>query len=89
MPLLSVETPENGAHFWKQFWFNYKLNRGNMQIFMNGRGEKDFAPDQIRASVNFNFHAMTYDEALKGGVEKVKNYIEVISEATDFQARGF
>ena len=56
---------------------------------MNGRGEKDFAPDQIRASVNFNFHAMTYDEALKGGVEKVKNYIEVISEATDFQARGF
>ena len=56
---------------------------------MNGRGEKDFAPDQIKASVNFNFHAMTYDEALKGGVEKVKNYIEVISEATDFKPEDF
>ena len=43
-----------------------------MQIFVNGQGEKDFAPDQIKASVNFNFHAMTYDEALKGGVEKSK-----------------
>ena len=60
-----------------------------MQIFMNGRGEKDFAPDQIKASVNFNFHAMTYDEALKGGVEEVKNYIEGISEATDFNPEDF
>ena len=56
-----------------------------MQIFVNGQGEKDFAPDQIKASVNFNFHAMIYDEALKGGVEKVKNYIESISEVTDLR----
>ena len=60
-----------------------------MQIFVNGQGEKDFAPDQIKASVNFNFHAMTYDEALKGGVEKVKNYIESISEVTDFKPEDF
>lgn len=60
-----------------------------MQIFVNGQGEKDFAPDQIKASVNFNFHAMTYDEALKGGVEKVKNYIENISEVTDFKPEDF
>ena len=60
-----------------------------MQIFVNGQGEKDFAPDQIKASVNFNFHAMTYDEALKGGVEKVKNYIERISEVTDFKPEDF
>ncbi len=60
-----------------------------MQIFMNGQAEKDFAPDQIKASVNFNFHASTYDEALKGGVEKVKNYIDNISEATDFKPEDF
>lgn len=56
---------------------------------MNGRGKKDFVPDQIKASVNFDFHAKTYDEALKGGVEKVKNYIESISEATDFKPEDF
>ena len=60
-----------------------------MQIIMNGRGEKDFAPDQIVASVAFNYHASTYDEALKGGVEKVKNYIDSIAEATDFTFEDF
>jgi uncharacterized protein YggE len=60
-----------------------------MQIFMNGRGEKDFAPDQIIASVTFNYHADTYDEALKGGVEKVKNYIDGIAETTDFKPEDF
>jgi uncharacterized protein YggE len=60
-----------------------------MQIFMNGRGEKDFAPDQIVASATFNYHASTYDEALKGGVEKVKNYIDSIAETTDFKSENF
>jgi len=60
-----------------------------MQIFMNGRGEKDFAPDQIIASVTFNYHASTYDEALRGGVEKVKNYIDSIAETTDFKFEDF
>ena len=60
-----------------------------MQIFMNGRGEKDFAPDQIVASVTFNYRASTYDEALKGGVEKVKSYIDGITEATDFTFEDF
>ncbi len=60
-----------------------------MQIFMKGTGEKDFAPDQIYASATFNFHAMSYDEALKGGVEKVKNFINEITEQTDFTADDF
>ena len=60
-----------------------------MQIFMNGRGEKDFAPDQIIASATFNFHAGTYEEALKGGVEKIKNYIADIASATDFTPDDF
>ena len=60
-----------------------------MQIFMSGRGEKDYAPDQVVASVTFHYHAKSYDEALKGGVEKVKNYIDSIAEATDFTADDF
>lgn len=60
-----------------------------MQIFMEGRGEKDFAPDQIKASVTFNYRAKTYDEALKGGVEKVKNYINDITDLTDFTFDDF
>lgn len=55
-----------------------------MQIFMNGYAEKDFAPDQIRASVTFRYHADTYDEALKGGVGVVKAYANIITDATDF-----
>lgn len=60
-----------------------------MQIFMNGNGKKDYAPDQILASVTFDYHADTYDAALKGGVETVKNYINLIAEATDFTPDDF
>lgn len=60
-----------------------------MQIFMKGSGEKDFAPDQICASATFNFHAASYDEALRGGVEKVKNFIDAITEQTDFTGSDF
>ena len=60
-----------------------------MQIFVNGHGEKDFAPDQVMASAVFDFHATSYDEALKGGVKKVKEYIAAISEATDFDTTDF
>lgn len=60
-----------------------------MQIFMNGCGQRDFAPDQITASVTFKFHADTYDAALKGGVETVKNYIDNITKVTDMTADEF
>lgn len=60
-----------------------------MQIFTNGQGKKDFAPDQIIAIVTFGFRADTYDEALKGGVEKVRSYIEDIAEVTDFEPSDF
>ena len=60
-----------------------------MQIFMSGRGEKDFAPDQILAGVEFSYHAASYDEALKGGVERIKAYIDGIADATDFSADDF
>ena len=60
-----------------------------MQIFMNGYSERDFAPDQIIASATFHFHAASYDEALKGGVEKVKNYIKHLTELTDFRSDDF
>lgn len=56
---------------------------------MNGKGEKDFAPDQISISVTFSHHASTYEEALKGGVEKVKSYINGILDATDFKPENF
>ena len=60
-----------------------------MQIFMSGSGERDFAPDQILAGVEFSYQATSYDEALKGGVEKVKAYIDGIAGATDFSADDF
>ena len=60
-----------------------------MQINVHGHAEKGFSPDQIMASVTFNYHASTYDEALKGGVEKVKNYIDSIAETTDFKPEVF
>lgn len=60
-----------------------------MQIFMNGQAQKDFAPDLIRASATFSFHADSYNEALMGGVEMVKNYIQQIAEGTDFSFDDF
>lgn len=60
-----------------------------MQIFMNGSAKRDYAPDEIVASVNFNFHADTYDDALKGGVAAVKAYIDGISADTDFTSDDF
>ena len=60
-----------------------------MQIFVNGHGEKAFTPDQVIASITFEHHANTYDEALNGGVEKVKNYINSITEATDLKPENF
>ena len=60
-----------------------------MQIFMNGQAQKDFAPDLIRASATFGFHADSYEEALRGGVEMVKNYIQQIADGTDFSFDDF
>lgn len=60
-----------------------------MKIFMEGFSEKKFAPDLIQASVTFKYNASTYNEALRGGVEKVKNYINGITDATDFTADDF
>lgn len=51
-----------------------------MQIFMNGEASRDYAPDEVLLSVTFENRADTYDEALRGGVEKVSNYIAKIKE---------
>lgn len=60
-----------------------------MQIFMDGHAEKDFAPDQIIASVIFEYRGETYNEALHGGVQVVKQYIDGIAELTNFKAEDF
>lgn len=60
-----------------------------MQIFMNGKAQKDFAPDLISANVVFSYRADSYDEALRGGVESVKEYIQQIAEGTDFTFEDF
>ena len=60
-----------------------------MQIFAKGEAKRAIAPDQIIASVNFNEHADTYDEALKKGVELAKKYFKFIEDHTDFKASDF
>ena len=60
-----------------------------MQIFVSGSARKEFAPDQVVASATFSYHAGTYQEALDGGVRKVKDFINTIVENTDFTANDF
>lgn len=60
-----------------------------MQIIMDGRAEKDFAPDQIQAVVNFEVIAEDYDGALKKGVKAVSEYIDFIIANTDFKKEEF
>ena len=60
-----------------------------MQIFVKGEAKRTVAPDQIVATVNFNEHADTYDEALKKGVELAKKYFKFIEDNTDFKASDF
>ncbi len=60
-----------------------------MQIFVKGEAHREFAPDQIIASVNFNTHAASYDEALQKGVERVKEYLQFIADNTDFTFEDF
>lgn len=60
-----------------------------MQIFVNGEASRDYAPDQISASVTFQTRQATYDEALSKGVALVKHYIEEIAKVTDFTTDDF
>ena len=65
-----------------------------MQIFMNGEASRDYAPDEVLLSATFEYRADTYDEALRGGVEKVSSYIEKIKEVgslknEDFKTRAY
>ena len=60
-----------------------------MQIFTKGEAHREFAPDQIIASVSFSTHAATYDEALSEGVRRVKEYLQFIADNTDFQFEDF
>ena len=60
-----------------------------MQIFVKGQAEREFAPDQIIASVSFSTHADSYDEALKQGVQNVKDYLQFVVDNTDFQISDF
>lgn len=60
-----------------------------MQIFVTGDAHHEIMPDQITASVTFNTHAATYDEALEHGVRRVKEYLEFIEQNTDFQVSDF
>ena len=54
---------------------------------MNGKAQKDFAPDLISANVVFSYRADSYDEALRGGVESVKEYIQQIEKWCDCNKR--
>lgn len=60
-----------------------------MQIFVTGSAKHSIAPDQITASVNFNVHADSYDDALKNGVQTVKDYFKFIEDNTDFKVEEF
>lgn len=60
-----------------------------MHITMDGHAEKDFAPDQINAVVNFEVIADNYDDALKKGVKAVSEYIDYIIANTDFKKEEF
>ena len=60
-----------------------------MQIFVSGSARKEFAPDQVVASATFSYHAGTYQEALDGGVRKVKDFINTIIDNTNFEANDF
>lgn len=60
-----------------------------MQIFMNGEASRDYAPDEVLLSATFEYRADTYDEALRGGVEKVSSYIAKIKEVGDLTSDVF
>lgn len=60
-----------------------------MQIFVSGSARKEFTPDQVVASATFSYHAGTYQEALDGGVRKVKDFINTIIDNTDLEVNDF
>ena len=60
-----------------------------MQIFVTGEAKRGIEPDQITASVVFELHADTYDDALHNGVEAVRDYLHFIEDNTDFKVEDF
>ena len=60
-----------------------------MQIFVSGEAKRAIEPDQITASVVFELHADTYDDALHNGVLAVRDYLQFIQDNTDFKVEDF
>ncbi len=60
-----------------------------MQIFVNGEAKRAIEPDQITASVVFELHADSYDDALHNGVLAVRDYLQFIQDNTDFKVEDF
>ena len=60
-----------------------------MQIFVTGDAKRGIEPDQITASVVFEAHADTYDDALHEGVQGVRDYLHFIEDNTDFKVEDF
>ena len=60
-----------------------------MQIFVTGDAKRGIEPDQITASVVFEAHADTYDDALHEGVQGVRDYLHFIEDNTDFRVEDF
>ena len=60
-----------------------------MQIFVNGEAKRAIEPDQITASVVFELHADSYDDALHNGVLTVRDYLQFIQDNTDFKVEDF
>ena len=60
-----------------------------MQIFVTGDAKRGIEPDQITASVVFETHADTYDDALYNGVQNVRDYLHFIADNTDFEFEDF
>ena len=60
-----------------------------MQIYVKGDAKRSVDPDQIVASAIFKEHADSYDEALRRGVQTVREYLQFIQDNTDFKVEDF
>ncbi len=60
-----------------------------MLIHSKGKATREFAPDQIKAYVNFKTTQKDYLGALETGVNMVNSYIQAIAERTGFSAQDF
>ena len=49
-----------------------------MEIYVEGRAEKQFKPDEVRMNFTFRKTANTYQKALENGCEDVERFIEFV-----------